>query len=117
MKNSDFVYDGFGEAYFSNINKNQIKGWKLHSLMTLNIIVPVGVIKFVLYNNIKNEYFDINLSQSNYQRLTIKPNLWVAFMGLEKENMLLNLANIEHNPQESKSMDIDAIKYNWNINS
>ena len=116
IKVSDFGYDGFGEAYFSSINQNVIKGWKKHSSMTLNLVVPVGAIEFVLYNESKGEFFNIKISKLNYQRLTIKPHLWVAFRGLESENMLLNIANIEHDPKESLNIDIDAIEYNWSLN-
>ena len=50
MKKSDIGFDGFGEAYFSTINQNDIKGWKKHTKMTLNIVVPVGNIEFVVYD-------------------------------------------------------------------
>ena len=46
LKNSDDGYDKFGEIYFSFINKNSIKAWKFHKKMTLNLIVPVGSIRF-----------------------------------------------------------------------
>ncbi|MFW5625378.1 MAG: dTDP-4-dehydrorhamnose 3,5-epimerase, partial [Campylobacter hyointestinalis] len=45
MKNSDIGYLGFGEAYFSTIDQNKIKGWKKHTKMTLNLIVPIGEIE------------------------------------------------------------------------
>ena len=50
MKASDPGYVGFGEAYMSSINKGAIKGWKKHNKMTLNLIVIIGEIKFVVYN-------------------------------------------------------------------
>ena len=49
MKDTDDGFSGFGEAYFSSIEKGCIKGWKKHTNMTLNIVVPVGVIKFVFF--------------------------------------------------------------------
>ena len=33
MKKSDHGYNGFGEVYFSTINKDDIKGWKKHLKM------------------------------------------------------------------------------------
>ena len=47
MKKSSPGYQSFGEAYFSQINQGVIKAWKRHKIMTLNIVVPVGSIKFV----------------------------------------------------------------------
>jgi len=113
MKKSDDGFDGFGEAYFSTIHKNDIKGWKKHTKMTLNLIVPVGVIEFVIYNEDTKKFFNVLLSQENYQRLTVKPGLWMAFRGLEKNNMLLNLASIEHDPNEAINIDIKEINYEW----
>ena len=42
MKASDTGFSGFGEAYFSTVNKSDIKGWKKHTKMTLNLIVVMG---------------------------------------------------------------------------
>lgn len=113
MKKSDDGFDGFGEAYFSTIHKNDIKGWKKHTEMILNLVVPVGEIEFVVYNEVMREFFCTNLSQSNYQRLTVRPNLWMAFRGIGENNMLLNLASLEHNPSEAINIELGEIKYGW----
>ena len=115
MKKSDIGFDGFGEAYFSTINQNDIKGWKKHTKMTLNIVVPVGNIEFVVYDENSKEFFSIKLSHNNYQRLTVKSGLWMAFKGLDKYNMLLNLASIEHDPNEAINIGIEEIKYEWSV--
>ena len=113
MKKSDNGFDGFGEAYFSTINKKEIKGWKKHTQMTLNLVVIIGEIEFVVFDEDSQEFFSINLSQHNYNRLTVKPNVWMAFRGIGEYNMLLNLANLEHDPIESQSMELDKISYEW----
>jgi dTDP-4-dehydrorhamnose 3,5-epimerase len=113
MKKSDEGYDGFGEAYFSTIHKDDIKGWKKHTKMTLNLVVPVGAIEFVVYDEDTKEFFSVILSQDNYQRLTVKAGLWMAFQGIEDSNMLLNLASIEHDPEEAVNIDLKKIKYEW----
>ena len=111
MKRIDEGFAGFGEAYFSTINQNDIKGWKKHTEMTLNLVVVSGEVEFVLYDG--DGFFNVKLSKKNYQRLTVRPNLWLAFRGLSDENMLLNLASIEHNQNESENVDIGAFDYNW----
>jgi len=111
MKASDEGFSGFGEAYFSTVNQSDIKGWKKHTEMTLNLVVVTGEVEFVVYDG--NSFFSIKLSKNNYQRLTVKPNLWLAFRGLSTENILLNLASIEHNPKESENVDLDVFGYNW----
>jgi dTDP-4-dehydrorhamnose 3,5-epimerase len=113
MKKSDDGFDGFGEAYFSTINKNDIKGWKKHTQMILNLVVPVGEIEFVVFDEKTNKYFTTKLSQNNYQRLTVSPNLWMGFKGIGEHNILLNLASIEHDPNEAINMELDKINYEW----
>ena len=119
IKTESYGYDGFGEAYFSSIKKGEIKGWKKHLKMTLNLIVPVGEIRFVVYDDrenspTKNEFFQTKLSKNNYCRLTIIPGLWVGFQGLsDGTNLLLNIANIEHDPDESRNLPLEKIKYEW----
>lgn len=113
MKKSDAGFDGFGEAYFSTINKGDIKGWKKHTKMTLNLVVPFGEIEFVVYDEKNKEFFTTKLSQKNYQRLTVKPNLWLAFRGIGDKNMLLNLANLEHDPSEAVNKELSDITYEW----
>lgn len=114
MKKSDDGFEGFGEAYFSTIHKDDIKGWKQHTQMTLNLIVPVGEIEFVVYDENTKEFLSVKLSQNNYQRLTVQPNLCMAFRGLGEYNILLNLASIEHDPIEAINVDISEINYEWN---
>lgn len=113
MKKSDTGFDGFGEAYFSTINQGNIKGWKKHTQMTLNLVVPMGCIKFVVYNDKTKRFFNVKLSQNNYQRLTVNPGLWMAFKGIDETSILLNLASIEHDPDEAINIDLAEIKYEW----
>jgi len=113
MKKSDAGFDGFGEAYFSTINLDDIKGWKKHTKMTLNVVVPLGEIEFVIYDEKKGEFLSVKLSQKNYQRLTVKAGLWMAFRGLAKSSMLLNLASIEHDPSEAVALELNEISYEW----
>jgi len=117
MKRTDDGFNVFGEAYFSEIEHKAVKAWKRHREMTLNLIVPTGAIRFVLFDdreNVDGKIWQIVLSRDNYQRLTVPPMVWVGFQGASSGNsMLLNIANIVHNPCESDVMDIEAIKFNW----
>jgi len=119
IKSTDPYFQGFGEAYFSSINFREIKGWKKHKQMHLNILVPIGEIEFVIYDDRKNSetegrFFSAKLSQDNYQRLTVSPGLWVAFRGCARGlNMLLNIASLEHNPSESVNLNLEDIPYQW----
>ena len=119
MKSVDPGFSGFGEVYFSSIKPGSIKGWKLHSEMVLNIVVPVGVIRFVIFDDRKKSktrgsFGEYVLSQKNYGRLTVPSGLWLGFQGLDdQESLLLNIANIHHDPAESILKELDEIDYDW----
>ena len=113
IKKSDTTFNEFGEAYFSTINQGDIKGWKKHTEMILNLVVVIGEIEIVVYNETLREFFNVRISKNNYQRLTVKAGLWVAFRGMGSHNILFNLSNIEHNPNEAINVDIDKIDYMW----
>lgn len=121
IKKSDDEFFGFGEAYFSQVNFDKIKGWKLHKKMILNLVVPFGMVQFVVFDDrptspTRGEFFDVILSPNNYQRLTIFPGLWVSFKGVGKGlNMLLNIASIEHDPAESVVKELKEIPYDWEL--
>lgn len=121
LKSSEPSFSTFGEAYFSMIDKDKRKGWKKHTRMVLNIIVPVGEIRFVLHDDrdeslTKGDFFEVTLSRKNYFRLTVPPGVWMAFEGRSpSENILLNIASIPHDQTEAENLPLlnDIIKYSW----
>lgn len=122
LKKSDEGFTGFGETYFSSIKQDQIKGWNKHKRATLNLIVPTGIVTFVIYDDrlkahSKNNFFEINLSPENYLRLTVPPGLWLAFRGKSKNtNLILSVSDIEHDPDEIERLEFDQIVYKWRSN-
>jgi dTDP-4-dehydrorhamnose 3,5-epimerase len=121
MKCTDLEFSGFGEVYFSTVKKGSVKAWKCHKKMTLILVVTCGRIKFVLWDNRKDSstysrFYEIVLSPDNYQRLTIPPLVWMGFQGMDEGlNILMNLANIPHDPDEAERLEInnDKINYKW----
>jgi dTDP-4-dehydrorhamnose 3,5-epimerase len=116
LKKSEDSFVDFGEAYFSFVEKGHTKGWKKHTLMTLNLVVPIGEIRFVLFNEYaSNDAFQEYKigADGMYARLTIPPGYYVAFTGLSEKNCLLNLANIEHDPKEAVNKPLEDIPYTW----
>ena len=107
-------YSGFGEAYFSIIKKNKIKGWKYHKKMTSNLVVPSGLVKFVFYFP-EEKYFHVEeIGIKKYNLLTISPKVWFAFKGISDDlNLILNISNIIHDDNEVLSKPLNSIKYSW----
>lgn len=121
IKDIDSGYVGFQEAYFSEIYPGQIKGWKRHKLMTLNLVVPVGSVRFVLFDDRSPSKTSVKrseflLSRQQYFRLTVPPMIWVAFQGLDKApSLVLNVANLRHDPEEIDRLDLDQIVFDWHF--
>lgn len=117
LKNLDAGYNKFGEAYFSEVEPGMIKAWKRHRLMTLNIVVPIGEIRFVLFDDRlegKQEYEEYSLSPQHYHRLTIPPMVWVGFQGISKsKSLLLNIADLTHDPEEVDRKELNEIEFDW----
>ena len=119
MKKSDEGFTGFGEVYFSMVKQGEIKGWNRHKIMVLNLVVPMGEVTFVIYDDredssSKDRFFKVDLSPSNYKRLTVLPGLWVAFKGNGlNTNLILNIASMEHDSNEIDRLDLVQINYNW----
>jgi len=114
LKKGELKNWSFGEAYFSKIKFGKIKAWKLHSKMTLNLIVPVGKVKFVFYSQKSKRFRVIKIGEKKYSRLTIPPKIWFGFKGLNKpESVILNIANLKHSNKEIMRCKKNKIKFNW----
>ena len=116
IKSTEDTYVGFGEAYFSFINKGKIKGWKKHKKATLNLVVPVGEVKFYAYDENSNDrkscLVNFILSEDNYSRLTIPPGIWLAFKGIKRKNILLNVSDLPHDKNETIAKKLSSFKIN-----
>ena len=114
LKSNDKSFSGFGEAYFSFIEFGKIKGWKIHTKMTMNLVVPLGNVGFVFYDQKSNSFKEYKIGEENYMRLTVPPNIWFGFKGLTLGmNLVANIANIIHDPFESQKLPISHFSYNW----
>jgi dTDP-4-dehydrorhamnose 3,5-epimerase len=117
LKSDEVGYSGFKEAYFSEINAGAIKAWKLHTKMIMNLIVPVGQVRFVFfYKNQENtgSFKSYILGEDNYARITVPPGIWFAFQGLgTSRSLILNISNIEHDSNEVERKLLEEIEFEW----
>lgn len=115
MKQSDAGYTGFGEAYFSWVASGTVKAWKRHLRMTMNVVVPVGLVRFVFRLDGADEFRVEEIGVDRYARLTVPPGIWFGFQGLaEPQSLVLNIANISHDPNEVQRLALSEINYAWN---
>ncbi len=121
IKGIDENLPSFGECYFSTADSRNPKAWKKHSRMICNLFVPVGVVRFVFYDDRENskdfgQVREFTVSPGNYGRLVIHPGIWFGFSGIsDSESLIVNVASILHDPTESKRLEpgTSEIPYTW----
>lgn len=115
LRSTDPDFEGFGEVYFSFINHEQIKAWKLHTMMTMNLIVVAGAVRFVFFDS-KGECREEILSGRSPQRLTVPPGFWFGFQGmLADPNIIINVSNIIHQDDEALRQHTGFIDFPWEL--
>lgn len=113
MKRSDSGFVDFGEVYFSQIEQGAVKAWKRHMRMTLNLVVPVGEVQFVFVDDEGATREEV-VGPDRYVRLTVPPGIWFCFKGLAAPySLLLNVADIPHDPAEIERKAIGGFMFDW----
>lgn len=117
IKNGDAGYAGFGEAYFSWVSYRSIKAWKRHGAMVMNILVPVGKVRFVFCledGNGKVEFRVEDIGVDRYARITVPAGIWFGFQGIyEGQSLILNVASIPHHVDEVDRLAPANFDYIW----
>lgn len=117
MKQGDAGYAGFGEAYFSLVSAGVVKAWKRHTRMTMNVVVPVGQVRFVfrwVNEDGVDEFRVEEIGVNRYERITVPPGIWFGFQGLHRlQSLVLNIASIPHDPNEVERLAQSDINYVW----
>lgn len=112
LRSDDTDFLGVAEAYFSRVDAGSVRAWKLHTEMTVNVVVPVGHAHFVIAHGGSFETHDLG-PEHEYGRLTIRPGNWFGFKGGNEGALVLNLANTLHRPDEGQNRSLDAFDYRW----
>ena len=121
LRTDSQVFEKFGEIYFSTIYHQSIKGWHLHKESTLNYVCIKGKVKLVLFDNRKESstkgvYQELILSPEDYFLVTIPPNIWNGFKGLDRaESIIANCLTLPHNEREMLRKDPfdKSFNYKW----
>lgn len=111
-----------GEVYFSEVFPGAVKAWKKHLHMTQRLAVPVGKIRFVLYDDRLDSMTRGVLDEfilgrpDHYHLLVIEPMIWYGFSAIDSSPALIvNCPDLPHDPDEveHKSILSNAIPYQW----
>ena len=121
LKATDPEFERFGEIYFSVVYPGVVKGWHLHKRMVINYVVPIGMIKLVLFDDrpgsrTHGELQELYVGTDNYCLVKVPAGVWNGFKGLGVVPALVaNCATIPHDPGEIERLDPHAshIPYDW----
>lgn len=125
LRRDDSAFREFGEIYFSWVYPGVIKGWHLHTRMTLNYAVPIGAIKLVCYDTRAGSTTHGTLVEiftgaaiHQYGLITIPPGVWNAVKGVgAAPAMIANCATEPHDPAEIMRADPFGpdVPYVWDL--
>ncbi|MEO8797749.1 MAG: dTDP-4-dehydrorhamnose 3,5-epimerase family protein [Polyangiaceae bacterium] len=123
MKKTDPEFEQFGEIYFSTIYPGIVKGWHLHYEMIINYVVPVGMIKLVLFDDredskTRGEFQEIYIGEQNHVLVKVPVRVWNGFKCVgNTPAVVANCATIPHDPKEIERLDPhdSFIKYDWSL--
>ena len=121
LRRDDPWFQQFGEIYFSMVYPGVVKGWHLHTRMTLNYAAIVGSIKLALYDDragspTAGEVQEIVMGTGHYVLVTVPPGVWNGFKGVGTEPAIVaNCATEPHDAAEIVRKDPAApdIPYDW----
>lgn len=122
LRRDSDIFTEFGEIYFSEVPPGIVKAWKRHREMTQHIVVPVGRIRIVLYDDRsqspsqgKSDIHEMG-RPDRFLLLRIPPGIWYGFQGISTGlSLIANCTDIPHDPQEVDRLpeDTESIPYRW----
>lgn len=123
LRADDPEFENFGEIYFSVVYPGAIKAWHIHTVMTLNYAVPVGMIKLVLFDPrpdspTKGELQELFIGELRYARVKVPAGVYNGFKGIGTiPAIVANCATSPHDPDEIQRLDPFSaeIPYDWEI--
>lgn len=123
LRSSDAHFDKFGEIYFSKIYQGAIKGWHIHTEITLNYCVVYGMVKLVLYDGrkdspTKGNIQELYIGEDNYCLVIIPKGVANGHKGITPIALLANCSDVSHDQlAQGEMIRIDPnhndIPYNW----
>jgi len=123
LRNDDFLFNGFGQAYITTIKPDIIKGWHFHKEQIDNICCIKGSVKLVLYDFRKNknsyqELAEFLMGDNNPVLVQIPKEVYHALQCLgESEAVILNIPDVPYNYKNPDKYGLDVydskIPYDW----
>ena len=81
--------------------------------MQMNLVVPVGSVRFVFYY--KKKFKEIIIGEKKYCRIYVPSNIFFAFQNVSKQkSLVVNYSNIIHQKnKEVINLNLKELNYIW----
>ena len=78
----------------------------------MNLIVPIGKVQFIFYDENKNLLKNLMIGEENYSRITVPPMIWFGFKGVSLDtSYILNISNEIHDPLEVERKPLTFLNF------
>lgn len=117
LKSSNDYFSCFGEVYFSLVNKDVVKGWKLHKRIKQNLVVPYGQVEFTLKDLRKNSSSHnleevVTIGYNRYYLLQIPSGVCYKFKSCnDSESLVANYINEEYDSSEAVNFPLEITDF------
>ena len=106
INKKDNYFKTFGEIYFTEIKKNNTKGWNFHKRNQCLITVPYGKVKFTFAKKTNSKKKIAIIGKKNYSIIIIPPGNWFKFESLEKFSLVVSTLDNIHSDEETLKLPI-----------
>ena len=78
----------------------------------MNLLVPLGSVRFVFYDENKKLLLNIVICEENYLRITVSPKIWFGFKCLSShKSLILNISDHLHDPDEVERQPLSFLNF------
>ena len=106
INKKDKYFKTFGEIYFTEIKKNNTKGWNFHKRNQCLITVPYGKVKFTFAKKTNSKKKIVIIGKKNYSIIIVPPGNWFKFESLEKFSLVVSTLDNIHSDDETLKLPI-----------
>lgn len=114
VRSDSSFFKQFGEVYYSLTYPGVVKGWKIHEKINQLFVVPLGMMRVVLYDlregsPCRGKFDVIDLGEDNYGALQIPANIWYAFSPLGSiPSLIANQIDRPYDASETRVLPLEA---------
>lgn len=101
------------ELYISNVNRGELRGWKIHSRVEGRIFCIKGAVRFYIRETSSGPISIVDLSEYNPELLILRSQCIYAFESKVERSSLLNAASKYFENGECSSLEITATDLNY----